>query len=174
MNPVENEAVVYNLLLKYKGQLELVDVRDLLPGLKSLPGLYKWNVMGKTGHIYNTPEEVEATEFKFLIRPYMFPPDEETAKELHLERCIRVLPHHQDTGGFFIAVIRKVSKQSEVDENGELAESKQNKHQQPPEANEKKQMKNPPAKRLKHVYEENPFQFMDTNNSVIGDWPKIK
>lgn len=26
-----------------------------------------------------------------------------------LERCMRVLPHHGDTGGFFIAVLRKTA-----------------------------------------------------------------
>ena len=27
-----------------------------------------------------------------------------------LERCLRVLPHHNDTGGFFVAVLRKTSE----------------------------------------------------------------
>ena len=36
----------------------------------------------------------------------MFP---EKPEDLHLERCVRVLPHHMDTGGFFIAVIQKVA-----------------------------------------------------------------
>ena len=36
----------------------------------------------------------------------MFP---QKPDDLHLDRCIRVLPHHMDTGGFFIAVIQKVA-----------------------------------------------------------------
>lgn len=28
---------------------------------------------------------------------------------LPLERCMRLLPHDQDTGGFFIAVFRKIA-----------------------------------------------------------------
>lgn len=36
----------------------------------------------------------------------MFP---EEPADLHLERCVRVLPHHSDTGGFFIAVLQKVA-----------------------------------------------------------------
>lgn len=36
----------------------------------------------------------------------MFP---ENPEDLHLERCVRVLPHHMDTGGFFIAVLQKVA-----------------------------------------------------------------
>ena len=103
LNPVENEAVVYNLLLKFKGQLELVDARDKLPGLKTLKGLLTWNLMSKTGEIYDKIEEVKP-EFVNLMRPYMFPPELSVAKELNLDRCIRVLPHHQNTGGFFIGL----------------------------------------------------------------------
>ncbi len=36
-------------------------------------------------------------------------PDAESDK-LPLERCMRILPHHSDTGGFFIAVFQKVAK----------------------------------------------------------------
>lgn len=42
-----------------------------------------------------------------LIRS-MFP-NADTAS-LPLERCMRILPHHSDTGGFFIAVLEKVGK----------------------------------------------------------------
>jgi tRNA (cytosine34-C5)-methyltransferase len=38
LNPLENEAVVYNLLLKFKDQLELVDVRHKLTGMKTSKG----------------------------------------------------------------------------------------------------------------------------------------
>ena len=31
------------------------------------------------------------------------------AGQLPLERCMRVLPHHNDSGGFFIAVLRKLA-----------------------------------------------------------------
>lgn len=41
------------------------------------------------------------------IRPSMFPPP--NVSELHLERCMRVLPHDQNTGGFFIAVLEKIA-----------------------------------------------------------------
>ena len=36
-------------------------------------------------------------------------PNADTAS-LPLERCMRILPHHSDTGGFFIAVLEKVGK----------------------------------------------------------------
>lgn len=34
---------------------------------------------------------------------------DEASALLPLERCMRVLPHHGDTGGFFIAVFRKIA-----------------------------------------------------------------
>jgi tRNA (cytosine34-C5)-methyltransferase len=43
------------------------------------------------------------------IRTTCFPPPPEIARALRLELCIRCLPHDQNTGGFFIAAIRKVA-----------------------------------------------------------------
>jgi hypothetical protein len=43
----------------------------------------------------------------YKLDPTMFPSDEKAA--LPLERCMRILPHHQDTGGFFVAVLQKVA-----------------------------------------------------------------
>lgn len=40
------------------------------------------------------------------LSPTMFPSPERSA--LPLERCMRFLPHHNDTGGFFVAVFEKV------------------------------------------------------------------
>ena len=37
----------------------------------------------------------------------MFPP--EGVKDMNLDRCIRLLPHHGDTGGFFVAVLEKTA-----------------------------------------------------------------
>lgn len=167
-NPVENEAVVYNLLLKFKGQLELVDARHKLPGLKTLKGLSTWNLMNKQGDIYQTAEDVPE-QFKHLIKPYMFPPELKIVQELNLDRCIRVMPHHQDTGGFFIAVIRKLETNAPLSADLTQAESERT-----APTDKHRVMKAPPAKRLKHVYEENPFQFLDSNNTLLNDWTRIK
>uniref|UniRef100_A0A670J3Y5 tRNA (cytosine(34)-C(5))-methyltransferase n=1 Tax=Podarcis muralis TaxID=64176 RepID=A0A670J3Y5_PODMU len=98
LNPVENEAVIASLLEKSEGALELADVSSELPGLKRMPGVTQWKVMTKDG------------QWQTQIRPTMFPlKDEEKLKALHLERCFRILPHHQNTGGFFVAVLIKKS-----------------------------------------------------------------
>ena len=50
------------------------------------------------------------------ILPSCFPPpsasdeDQAALKGLHIERAMRILPHLQDTGGFFVAVIKKVRR----------------------------------------------------------------
>ncbi len=40
------------------------------------------------------------------LDPTMFPDEQSDA--MPLSRCMRFLPHHQDTGGFFVAVLEKV------------------------------------------------------------------
>ena len=40
----------------------------------------------------------------------MFPPSEAEASALKLERCVRVMPHLDDTGGFFIVALDKTAE----------------------------------------------------------------
>jgi len=37
----------------------------------------------------------------------MFPPTADEASNMHLERCLRCVPQDEDSGGFFVAVLRK-------------------------------------------------------------------
>jgi tRNA (cytosine34-C5)-methyltransferase len=174
MNPVENEAVVYNLLLKFKGQLELCDVREKLKGLKTLNGLLKWNLMNKNGELFDTFDKVSEGEYVNLMRPYMFPPELEVAKELNLQRCIRILPHHQNTGGFFIAVLRKlplVHGDADLDSQYLSADPNENDSEK---FKPRREMKAPAAKRLKQVFDENPFEFADKNEKLSSDWKYMK
>nr|XP_042715791.1 RNA cytosine C(5)-methyltransferase NSUN2 isoform X7 [Chrysemys picta bellii] len=109
LNPVENEAVIASLLEKSEGALELADVSSELPGLKWMPGITQWKVMLKDGQWFESWKDVPSNR-QTQIRPTMFPiKDEEKLKAMNLERCIRILPHHQNTGGFFVAVLIKKS-----------------------------------------------------------------
>ena len=36
---------------------------------------------------------------------FQFPSEE--IKDMNINRCMRILPHQQDTGGFFVAVLTK-------------------------------------------------------------------
>jgi 16S rRNA C967 or C1407 C5-methylase (RsmB/RsmF family) len=204
-NPIENEAVVAELLRASEGSLELVDPRADLPGLLARPGWSTWKILSEdrsrkqmkdyqkknndkmkmkrkefedknkdeeSGEAANTtqedatkeeepcsedPEEakkkqenddfeakekysvmtpfeptsLDATDLKAHIdrtgllefqtfqdvpghlqrrvRQTCFPPTEEEAAQLHLEKCLRVLPQDMDTGGFFVALLKKVA-----------------------------------------------------------------
>lgn len=114
MNPVENEAVISTAIKRCGGlsNLELVDCSDLLPKLQRRPGLRNWKVMDKTGGSWQSWDDFQAfvseDNFESLgkLNEGMFPCSGD-AEALPLERCMRVYPHLQDTGGFFIAVLAK-------------------------------------------------------------------
>ncbi|KAG0416303.1 hypothetical protein HPB47_006519, partial [Ixodes persulcatus] len=106
LNPLEDEAVVASLLLQCEGAVELVDVSGRLPGLVSRPGLTTWKVSSKDMAVYTSFDQVPEM-YHTQIRAQMFPPSPEVAAQLKLERCVRILPHQQDTGGFFVAVLKK-------------------------------------------------------------------
>ncbi|KAG7500215.1 tRNA (cytosine(34)-C(5))-methyltransferase [Solea senegalensis] len=107
LNPIEDEAVIAALLEKGEGALELADCSADLPGLKWMPGVTSWKLMTKDGQWFSDWSEVPSSRHT-QIRPTMFPPkDQEKLADMHLERCMRILPHHQNTGGFFVAVLVK-------------------------------------------------------------------
>uniref|UniRef100_A0A060T8Y2 ARAD1D11154p n=1 Tax=Blastobotrys adeninivorans TaxID=409370 RepID=A0A060T8Y2_BLAAD len=101
LNPIENEAVVAEALRQNKGLVSLVDVSDQLPELVRSPGVSNWKVMGKDKE-WKEPGDAGAGPRS------LFPPSEE--EDFNLDRCIRVYPHQQDTGGFFICVFEKKEK----------------------------------------------------------------
>jgi len=116
MNPIENEAVVASAIERCGGtaKVRLVDKSDALPGLKRKAGLKSWKVMDKQGRMWSSWEEVTLARDDngeggmSRLSQGMFPPAE--ADDIALERCIRVYPHLQDTGGFFICSLEKLSE----------------------------------------------------------------
>jgi 16S rRNA C967 or C1407 C5-methylase (RsmB/RsmF family) len=117
MNPVENESVVASAIERCGGStnVEILDCSDQLPALVRRPGMRKWKIMDKSCRMWDTWEQVEtfARDENNGIVPgrvsqTMFPKLEGTdCYDLPLERCMRVYPHLQDTGGFFITVLEK-------------------------------------------------------------------
>ena len=199
LNPIEDEAVVAELLRKSKGNLELVDIHQSLGGFVTRPGVSDWKVLceplskaqQKSRDRKNTPrmqakraeyeakqeqeqkneeaaaeddakelatngESTKATETpsepptdkkmepltKFeptsmdpeylmeqalatglvhvpnmeeakekgldnRIQSSNFPPTPEEAAKFQLHRCIRVVSHDNNTGGFFVALLKK-------------------------------------------------------------------
>ncbi|KAL5348405.1 tRNA (cytosine-5-)-methyltransferase ncl1 [Pseudogymnoascus australis] len=118
MNPVENEAVIASAIERCGGleKVQLVDCSDQLVGLKRKEGLKKWTIMDKSGKVWEDWPSVDAENQKgganhatARLAEGMFTPTGEAAK-IPLERCMRVYAHQQDTGGFFITVLQKMTE----------------------------------------------------------------
>ena len=133
LSPVENEAVIAAALRKWGAQIKIVDCSDELPGLVRRDGISNWKVFGKDMELREKGKCDDVPET-------CFPPTAEEAETMNLNRCLRVYPHLQNTGGFFITVIEKVD----------------------PEA-DKKAAEEPPAKKQKVEVEED-----STTNTSSG------
>lgn len=117
-NPIENEAVVAEVLRRCGGAIELVDVSARHPGLRRREGLAHWLVIDDHGREWPSADALEGARLPARVRRRfhrsMWPPaarggaEEAGAGAPPLHRCVRLLPHLNDTGGFFIAVLRKV------------------------------------------------------------------
>lgn len=104
INPIENEAVVASAIERCGGldKVAIVDCKDELPGLIRRPGISTWEVVDRTGvDIYKSWAEIQHAPGRLVEG--MFPPKD----TLPLDRCMRIYPHLQDTGGFFITVLEK-------------------------------------------------------------------
>ena len=169
LHPAEDEAVIARLLQECDGSVRLVELADKLPGLKYSPGLTQWSLGSKQGELYQTFEEVPENIAKTQIRPHMFPPPPEVVKDLGLEKCLRLLPHYHNTGGFFLALLEKtqlcpwesVKKPAsttgdDVTDNVEMMEIKR---------------EEPPQKRFRG-FKEDPFVYFNEGEEVYEEIQK--
>lgn len=86
LNPVENEAVVQRILSDAEGSIRLIDVSNLVPGLKYKPGLKTWQITSRdVGEVYTSFDEVPVSQHT-TVRPHMFPLPEEEMNKLGLEK----------------------------------------------------------------------------------------
>lgn len=108
LNPMENEAVVAELLRASNGALQLVETAELLPELARAAGLEDWSVVPKADGVVTASFEAARAAGQSQVSKSMFPPSAEELPEMHLERCVRIWPHLGDTGGFFVSVLEKV------------------------------------------------------------------
>ena len=116
LNPIEDEAVVSEVLRRCEGSVELVDPSNAVPGLKFSPGVSTWKVYDKDMQLFSSWDEVQAPNAHGhphknarKMNKSNFPPPPDVAASYNLRYCMRLLPHHQDTGGFFVALLRKVA-----------------------------------------------------------------
>uniref|UniRef100_W8C460 tRNA (cytosine(34)-C(5))-methyltransferase n=1 Tax=Ceratitis capitata TaxID=7213 RepID=W8C460_CERCA len=176
LNPIENEAVLQRVIADADGALEIVDAAHLVPGLKFKPGMTNWKLATKeVDQIFTTFDEVPE-KYHTVIRPNMFPLPKEQIEKIGLEKCLRVLPHLQDSGGFFVAVIEK-RRQLPFEKNDLKAlldkpkpEIKLDENGQPIE--EKSVPWGPQRKRRRlHGYKEDPYIFFEEQDA---DWDELK
>ena len=87
MNPLEDEEVINNAMRAFGSSCELLDAREIL------------RTLGIVGF--------QADDG---VMPSMEPP----ADGFDKSKVLRVLPHRHDTGGFFVAVLRKTHERSDT------------------------------------------------------------
>ena len=101
-DPVENEAVVVRLLAECPW-LEVVPIDDgALPGLTLRPGLAEWPAVDDEGRPWEAPGLPGGPHWQEALRP---PDDTVTLKALTGTR--RLWPDDNDTGGFYVAILRQ-------------------------------------------------------------------
>lgn len=157
MNPAEDESVIAAILRLSKGSVVLEDLSEKLRGLKYRPGVSKWVVMNRDTEVVASVDDIKPEQAS-QIHASLFPPTEEEAKEFNLHRCIRMLPHLQDTGAFFVAVLRKLTSSLPWEDNHHSSQGKAD-----AENNNGDQLKTQsnPKKRRYAGFKEDPFFFMD-------------
>lgn len=134
-NPIENEAVVAELLRRAGGSLELVDVSSQLPQLVTRPGRTNWKLGWRSkskstykGHLFKAKSEDQGDDSTTYLHDWfetyeqlpqelrgsrvlrsMFPPPASDPIAASLKRTMRLIPIDQNSGGFFVAVLRKTN-----------------------------------------------------------------
>lgn len=122
LNPMENEAVVQTVLrlvdLNDDEAVELLEWPEI-EGLALRPGATSWKVLDYLQEASKDNEDnlaegrweeytcyEEAKDVMVHCYPTLWPLHERQAKDA-LKRCRRLWPQDQDTGGFFVALLRK-------------------------------------------------------------------
>ncbi|WWC59399.1 uncharacterized protein I303_101954 [Kwoniella dejecticola CBS 10117] len=160
-NPSEDEAVIAAALNAKPGRFHIVDVSSELPELKRRPGKSAWKVgsqpAAKDRQLvwYDTfedyreavkkGEEKENDRGKGLPKS-LWPPA--NAGELNLDRCMRLLPHDQNTGGFFVCVLEKKGDSTEIAKEASSSSLKRPATSPSPAAESKRAREKSPAPEL--------------------------
>jgi len=112
-HPIENEAVVAALL--QTGTVEVVNMAqsNLATRVKACPGLTQWHALNDACEILSPDSLSTPPRWPTTLWPPS-PMDQSCAQQLR--HCLRLLPQYDadgtgmfaDTGGFFIALLRKI------------------------------------------------------------------
>ncbi|WBW73256.1 tRNA (cytosine-5-)-methyltransferase [Schizosaccharomyces osmophilus] len=182
MNPIENEAVVAAVLKASKGSVRLIDVSDEIPELKRSPGVKSWTVCDSDLNTYSSFESVPK-DLNGKMAKSLWPLPEEELTQMGIERCMRVYPHHQNTGGFFVAVIEKcdnsevslkkdIPEQENSDEAGKKAEVEQPLLKKQKSSKFEKRLVSAEHRALKagnKYHELDPFVYIKENDELLDN-----
>ena len=100
LNPVEDESVVAEILKRTHGAVEVVPCRGKLGAFETRNGLRTWPVLDDKLNEYKSLTELRAAlgpKESRRFRESMWPPGKKGSEGL--QRCIRLYPHLNDTGG---------------------------------------------------------------------------
>ncbi|CAL9734365.1 multisite-specific tRNA:(cytosine-C(5))-methyltransferase [Monosporozyma servazzii] len=163
LNPIENEAVVAAALRKWGASVKLVNCDDKLPGLVRNQGISAWPVIDRNMETRNKGDENTAASW--------FQPTEEESAKFNLQNCIRVYPHQQNTGGFFITVFEKVADVEKPNDKKRLAtptEEEEEVAEKKVKSNDESAAVVPQKKeRLPRDANEEPFVFVDPKHPAL-------
>lgn len=167
LNPVENEAVVAEALRQSGSKMTLVDCSEQIPKLIRNSGVSTWKVANKNGEWAERGEP--------HLTSSLYPPSSDD-RDFQLERCLRVYPHQQNTGGFFIAVLEKNLDADDKDkrppnEASSFEEKAVKKVKTEPSEESIVDIKIPVVKkeRLPRDANEEPFIFLSPDHPVIQE-----
>jgi 16S rRNA C967 or C1407 C5-methylase (RsmB/RsmF family) len=120
LNPVEDEAVVAAAIQnKTNMEFELMEwPKKLFPGFIRRQGVEDWNVgfydhnkveegTDDYGSIIFCRDETHAADASIDAAVSLWP-TKLNIQEIHLDRCVRLLPQDNDTGGFFLVLIKRL------------------------------------------------------------------
>lgn len=159
MNPIENEAVVAGALRLWGDKIKLIDCTDKLPGLVRCKGISEWPVIDKSFEKRERGDEGTIETW--------FPPTKEEAEKFHLDRCIRVYPHQQNTGGFFITVIEKVGSDEPVKRAASDSLTEETAVEKKQKAEDGSTAAPIKKEKLPRDANEEPFVFLDANHPEL-------
>lgn len=109
-----NSQVVAELLRRADGALEVVDASGILPSLVRREGLRTWQVAYQSRDVkrsgmtwFSDYDSIPDNLRGDRIPKSMFPPELGSVESEALRHCMRLFPTDQNTGGFFVTLLRK-------------------------------------------------------------------
>jgi 16S rRNA C967 or C1407 C5-methylase (RsmB/RsmF family) len=165
-NPAENEAVIAHILRKHSGKVRIVDASSRLVGLRTRSGLKSWRIVDKDGREHFHPEHApqgHCADPNYRVPVTAFYQPEYVG--LDLEKCVRVLPQDQNSGGFFIALLEKTDELG-----GEQTRGRRRLDEPVAKDSTLLQDSEGPVQKMKRsrVQDEEPFSLLPHDSSIVG------